>query len=187
MGAAGGLPQSRRKILRSTRRLPPALAYQPDFADVQIQAADIYQQEKRFDRCLATIDRLQDGVGIDATPSQVDMLQGIAMRKLGRWDEAERCFLRATVKSPDDSAPYVELASLQLQLGQIDRARGSLQAAMKLDPMSIAAGSLMNTLLAGEPAASQSAPRTQQVIGSGIRGVQPPRVATERLPAVKSY
>ena len=111
-----------------------ALAYQPDYPAVQVAAAEIYHDQERFDRCLATIDRLHDGIDAMETPVSVDMLQGIAMRELGRDEEAKRCFLRATRKSPDDPTPHLELASLQLRLGQADAARDALETAMRLDP-----------------------------------------------------
>ncbi len=74
--------------------------------------------QHRYDRLLATLDRLQDGVGIDDAPARVDMLQGIAMRKLGRAEEARRCFVRASTKDPQDATPHLELASLAIENGE---------------------------------------------------------------------
>lgn len=124
-----------------------ALAYQPDYPEVQMHAAEVYHDQSRFDRCLATIDRLHDGVGVEAADSDVDMLQGLAMRQLGRDEEAKRCFLRASKKSPNDSAPHFELASLGLKVGQIELARQSLEIAMRLDPASDRGGGLLDALL----------------------------------------
>lgn len=123
-----------------------ALAYQPDYPEVQIAAAEIYHGQNRYDRCLATIDRLHDGMNVMETPTSVDMLQGIAMRELGRDDEAKQCFLRATRKSPDDPAPHLELASLRLKLGQVDAARSALETAMRLDPTGLRDPSLVDAL-----------------------------------------
>lgn len=75
-----------------------ALALRPDYPEVQLQAAEIYHQQQRYDRMLATLDRLQDGTGIDDAPPQVDLLQGTAMQHLGRLEEAQRCFARAAAK-----------------------------------------------------------------------------------------
>ncbi|TWU57414.1 tetratricopeptide repeat protein [Rubripirellula reticaptiva] len=113
-----------------------ALALQPDYSEVQIKAAEIYLTDKRYDRLLATLDRLQDGVGIEAAPAKVDMLQGIAMRQLGRSDEALRCFVRASAKNPDDAAPHLEIAALALEGGEIEVARDSLASATRLGTMS---------------------------------------------------
>ncbi|TWU50788.1 cellulose synthase subunit BcsC [Rubripirellula tenax] len=120
-----------------------ALALQPDYAEVQMQAAEIYMGQKRYDRLLATLDRLQDGVGIDGAPAKVDMLQGIAMRQLGRSEEARRCFVRAAAKNPDDAAPHLEIAAIALESGEIDIARQSLAAATQLGPASIDQGNRM--------------------------------------------
>ncbi len=114
-----------------------ALALQPDYPEVQLQAAEIYRTQHRYDRLLATLDRLQDGVGIDDAPARVDMLQGIAMRKLGRAEEARRCFVRASTKDPQDATPHLELASLAIEHGDVESARESLQVAQQLDPDSV--------------------------------------------------
>ncbi len=82
-----------------------ALALQPDYPEVQLRAAEIYQSQQRYDRLLATLDRLQDGTGIDQAPARVDLLKGIAMRQLGRAEEAEQCFVRASTKDPDNARP----------------------------------------------------------------------------------
>lgn len=111
-----------------------ALALQPDYPEVQLQAAEIYRVEQRYDRLLATLDRLQDGVGVEDAPARVDMLQGIAMREFGRRDEAKRCFVRASTKTPDDANPHLELASLAIESGELVAARESLKIAMQLNP-----------------------------------------------------
>jgi tetratricopeptide (TPR) repeat protein len=113
-----------------------ALALRPDFQEVQLEAAEIYQAQGRFDRVLATLDRLQDGVGIEATEPRADMLQGIAMRQLGRHEQAKQCFLRAATKDPKVAAPHLELADLALHWGQVDAAQASLSRAMKLNRLS---------------------------------------------------
>ena len=111
-----------------------ALALQPDFAEVQLQAAEIYQSEERYDRLLATLDRLQDETGVDNSPARVDFLKGIAMRRLGRTEEAEQCFVRASVKDPSNARPHMELASLAMERGDTVTARKSLDLAMQLNP-----------------------------------------------------
>jgi tetratricopeptide (TPR) repeat protein len=123
-----------------------ALALRPDFPEVQLQAAEIYSADRRFDRVLATLDRLQDGVGVDETLARVDMLQGIAMRQLGRTEEARRCFARAAVKDPDDASPHLEIASLAQQRGEFDAAERSLAVAVRLNPDSLGEGQWLEHL-----------------------------------------
>ena len=116
-----------------------ALALQPDYPEVQLQAAEIYHAQRRFDRLLATLDRLQDGVGIEDAPARVDILQGIAMRQLKRSEEARRCFVRASGKAPDDPTPHLELAALAWERGDFAVASESLLVAHKLNPDSVSA------------------------------------------------
>jgi tetratricopeptide (TPR) repeat protein len=113
-----------------------ALALQPDYAEVQLQAAKIYLSQRRYDRLLATLGRLQDGVGVDDAPPQVDLLQGIAMRELGRDEEARRCFARACNKDATDATPHLQMAELALARGEVVAARTSLEIASMLDPES---------------------------------------------------
>lgn len=109
-----------------------ALALQPDYPEVQLRAAEIYRDQHRYDRLLATLDRMQDGVGAEGTPPQADMLQGVAMRELGRTEEARRAFIRAAEKNPSDAAPHLEIAALALESGDVDVARRSLAAATRV-------------------------------------------------------
>ncbi len=114
-----------------------ALAIQPDFPEVQLHTAEIYHQESRYGRLLATIDRLQDGMGTDATPARADVLHGIAMRHLGRSDEAYNSFARAIEKDPSDATPHLELAALALEQGNTRQAKQSIAIALQLNPNSL--------------------------------------------------
>ena len=111
-----------------------ALALRPDYPQIQLHAAEIYHSQGRYDRVLATLDCLQDGVGIEESLPTVDMLRGIAMRQLGRGDEALRCFQRAIDKNPADASPHLEIATLALARGNVDQAHQSLNKAIELEP-----------------------------------------------------
>lgn len=124
----------REKALAAYHR---ALALQPDFPTAQLEAADIYRHQGRYDRLLATLDRLQDDMGQKETPARADMLRGIAMRELGRPGEARRCFVRAAGKDPDDASPYLQLATLSLDGGDVAAAQQSLLKAMEVDSESV--------------------------------------------------
>ena len=118
-----------------------ALSIQPDYPDVQIQTAEIYNEQERHGRLLATLDRLHDNIGADAAPARSDILQGIAMRELGRSDEAIKCFTRASKKDPNDASPHLELAFLSLDSGDVENAKRSLSLALELQPDSLSEGS----------------------------------------------
>ncbi len=117
-----------------------ALALQPDFPDVQIQAAEIYRVEGRYDRLLATLDRLEEGLGGIEIPVRVDMLRGIAMRQLGQPDEARRCFAAAATKDPSNADAHLQIAALELDIGDVQAARESVDVAMKIDPIAVRDG-----------------------------------------------
>lgn len=138
-----------------------ALAYQPDHPHVQLQAAEIYQSQQRFDRSLATLDRMNDSISLEDAPPQADMLRGIAMRRLDRPDEALRCFHRASRKDPNNPQPQLEIASTALQLGRTAEAQNALQLAMTLDPESVDQQEQMQSLaaqtrVAADPSANSS-------------------------------
>ena len=117
-----------------------ALALRPDYPDVQLQAAEIYRLQGRYDRLLATLDRLQDGFGGFDIPARADVLRGVAMRQLGRHQEARRCFARAATKNPTDADPHLQIASLCLDEGDVQAARNSVQVALQLDPIAVRDG-----------------------------------------------
>lgn len=141
-----------------------ALALQPDYPEVQLHAAEIYQTQQRFDRLLATLDRLEDGTGIDNAPARVDLLKGIAMRQLGRSEEAEHCFVSASSKDPENARPHLELAALAMDRGDSETARQCLEIALRLNPSAGSADQQMidaqkvQERLASDPDPSDSAP-----------------------------
>ncbi len=112
-----------------------ALAIQPDFPNVQLKAAEIYFAQGRFDRLIATLDCMQEGVGAEQIPARADLLRGIAMQQLGRSDEARQCFTLAASKEPSDPTPHLQLATLLLNRGDFELARASLATAVHLDPL----------------------------------------------------
>ncbi len=114
-----------------------ALAIQPDYPDVQIQAAELYRIMGRYDRLLATIDRLQESLGAeDQCPVRGHMLRGIALRRLDRPSEAAQCFAEASRGSPLDAEPHINLAELYVAQGDISAAKLSLDQALLLGPPS---------------------------------------------------
>lgn len=106
-----------------------ALAIQPDFAQAQIETAEIYLSQSRHDRVVATLDRVQDERGLRESPAKVDLLRGIAMQELGRFEDAKRCFARASEKAPDDATPFLRLAELALIQGRKGDAALAVQQA----------------------------------------------------------
>jgi len=111
-----------------------ALALQPDYPKVQQTAAEIYLKQQRYDRVLATLDRLHDTHGVDATSARVDLLRGIALKQEGRTDDAKASFLRAIAKDRSAPDPLIELASIELKEGRVEQARSTLEQAARIAP-----------------------------------------------------
>ena len=99
-----------------------ALAIYPDDLSAKIATAEIYQRQRRYGRMLAAVESIRDSVGSDAAPGRVDRLRGLAMRNMGRPDEAERSFRTAVRKDVGDHLAMLELAELSLESGQPDLA-----------------------------------------------------------------
>ena len=114
-----------------------ALALQPDYPEAQLQIAELYRMEARYDRLLATIDRLQDTIGSDGVcPCRAHLLRGIALHQLQRHGEAQRCFQDAIRTDPMNAEPHLHLAALLLEMGDAEAAKGPLQMAIALAPQS---------------------------------------------------
>jgi len=150
-----------------------ALALQPDYPDVQLQVAELYRQEGRYDRLLATIDRLQDTIGSDGVcPARAHMLRGVALHQLQRHGDAQRCFLEAIATDPDNPEPHLHLAALFLEQGDAESARLPLQQAIALSPQSPGAIALAQRVRGvAEEAASggqSTDPRRSAMLPGGI-------------------
>lgn len=117
-----------------------ALSLQPDYPYVQLRTAEIYHQQKRYDRLLATLDRLREDVEVAGDvdeairPGAADLLRGIAMRELGRTEESVQYFIAAAQKNPEDATSRLQLASIAVETGQPEIAQTWLAQAMRLDP-----------------------------------------------------
>ena len=127
-----------------------ALALQPDYPSVQVEAAEIYRAQGRYDRLLATLERLEDGLGDEDQTARVHVLKGIAMKQLGIHDEAYRCFADAIEKDPHDPATHLHVASVCLQRSDIESARRHIDIATQLDPQSTHSHGLVRQLQAEE-------------------------------------
>ncbi len=120
-----------------------ALAIQPEYPEVQLQAAELYRLQGRYDRLLATIDRMQDSMGADdVRPVRGQVLRGIALRYLDRPLEAQQCFVEASRAAPLSPDPHLNLAEMYLQQGNCVDARQALDQAMLLAPDSASAMAL---------------------------------------------
>lgn len=131
-----------------------ALSLQPDYPYAQIQVAEIYHQQGRHDRLLATLDRLHTDEAEQGTSPQSDgriiagrsdLLRGLAMRQVGRFEEANRYLMAAARKNPTDVTARLQLAASAISTGQTSTAQAWLGEAMQIDPEAVAASGWVRT------------------------------------------
>lgn len=111
-----------------------ALVLQPDYPSVQLAIADVYLRHGRYDRSLATLDRLRDNISAEACPTKVHVLRGVAMLHLGRPREAADLFRSVCQQIPDDPQILMRLAEAEYEAGDIAASRQALGRVFQLDP-----------------------------------------------------
>lgn len=129
-----------------------ALSLQPDYPYVQIRVAEIYHEQGRNDRLLATLDRLNPNPTNNPNQSdggmiagRADLLRGLAMRKIGRHDEATQYLMAAAEANPADVTARLQLASGAIATGRTSLAQDYLAQAMRIDPEAVAASGWVRT------------------------------------------
>jgi len=107
-----------------------ALSQQAHYPRVQLATAEIYSRQQRPARALATLRALADGYPSGETPQQVFILQGLALRELGRYDAAVELLATAAQQGPANAELLVQLAETQWLAGDPANARLTLQSAV---------------------------------------------------------
>jgi tetratricopeptide (TPR) repeat protein len=110
-----------------------ALSAQPHYPEVQLALAEIYAQQQRPDRALATLQSLADQFPPGSVPADLQFRQGLVFRDLGRHQEAADSFAAAAQIQPHPDVLY-ELAQARLHLGDPGNALFALQRALQLNP-----------------------------------------------------
>src|SRR5262245_19137922 len=72
-----------------------ALSYQQPLPEVQLAVAEIYEQENRPQRALATLQALAATYPAGQVPPEVSHREGLALHALGRHQDGERALARA--------------------------------------------------------------------------------------------
>jgi tetratricopeptide (TPR) repeat protein len=132
----------RGKVLHRSGRYDEALdAYhralneQPNYPEVQLALADIYQSLGRSQRALHTLKRMVDGANGVPMPAQAWLIKGQALADLGEVDDARLCYQSAVQCADEaDTELLVELAESQMAFGDLAAARHSIGRAISYDP-----------------------------------------------------
>ncbi len=101
-------------------------------ARVLSNIASIYERQGRPHRVLTTLQRLQDQIGTAEMDAGTFQRMGLALRGVGRYDEAVETLTLAHQRNPNDRELLVELANCQYRAGQLDSARSSASAAVRM-------------------------------------------------------
>jgi tetratricopeptide (TPR) repeat protein len=111
-----------------------ALSYQPCYFEVQLSLAEIYLQEKRPQRSLATLQAVAANFPAGQIPTPVLISQGLALRDLGRAQDASRALAQAAQRGNPSPDLLFELASAHAAAGETAAARAALSAALERHP-----------------------------------------------------
>ncbi|MDX1948731.1 MAG: tetratricopeptide repeat protein [Pirellulaceae bacterium] len=130
----GKVLQARGEFAAAQAAFHRALGYQPQFPEAQLALAEVYRQEGRPQRALATLQALEASYPPHGAPVEVLVPQGLALGQLGRHADAARTLARAAERGNPSADLLYELARAQLQAGDATAARLTTLAALDRDP-----------------------------------------------------
>lgn len=111
-----------------------ALSYRQHYPRVQLAIAEIYGQQGRHARALATLRSLADGYPGGEVPQEVVVRQGIVLKKLGRYDAAVETLAEAGADGGATRDQLYHLAEAQLLAGDPTNARLTARSALARAP-----------------------------------------------------
>ncbi len=129
-----------------------ALSYEQPLPDVQLAIARIYAQENRPQRVLATLQSLAATYPSDQVPQEVLIQQGLALRALGRHQDAVTALAAAAQVGNPSPELLCDLARTQMLAGEGAAARQTLAAALQRTPKHPLCLALANEWNASRPA-----------------------------------
>lgn len=109
------------------------MAVRPAHADLSPAGREIELQFRAGDT-RAALQRLDLALAARPGDAGLRFLQGLLLSETGRTDEAAAVLERMTEDFPDLPEPYNNLAVIEAGKGRLDRARGLLETALRLDP-----------------------------------------------------
>jgi tetratricopeptide (TPR) repeat protein len=111
-----------------------ALSYQEHYPEVQIAVAEIYRQLDRPQRALATLTALADEYPPGEEPPKVLYLEGLALKRLGRYREAVDTLAASRDRGTPSAELLFQLGEAQYLAGDPGNARLALSAALDREP-----------------------------------------------------
>lgn len=111
-----------------------ALTYQEHFPHVQLSAAEIYRESGRPQRALSTLELLADQYPPGQEPQEVLLHKGLALRSLGRFEDAADCLATAAKRGEPTVNLLVHLSEAHLLAGDPASASLAINQALARDP-----------------------------------------------------
>jgi tetratricopeptide (TPR) repeat protein len=130
----GDVLRQREDYAGALSRYHRALSYRSDFPTVQFAVSEIYLQQGRHSRALATLAALSQQYEADATPQRLFVLRATCLKSLNRPHEAADQLELAARAAPATPDLLFELADCRCRCGQPDAARLAAEHALALEP-----------------------------------------------------
>ena len=111
-----------------------ALSLQEHYPEVQFALTEIYTQQGRPQRAMATLQSLEDDFPPGQIPSNVLYREGLVLRQLGRYQDAAKALTLASEKAEPSAEMLNELARTQMLAGDPASATLANAAALAKDP-----------------------------------------------------
>lgn len=111
-----------------------ALNYQEHFPHVQLAAAEIYGESGRPQRALATLEHLEGQFPPGQEPAEVQFAKGLALKSLGRFDEAAESLAAAARHGEPTADLLVHLSEAHLLAGDPGSAGLAINEALSREP-----------------------------------------------------
>lgn len=143
-----------------------ALSLEAHFPDVQLAIAEIYSQQARPQRALATLQALASNYPPSEVPLDVLVREGLAYRELGRYSEAARSLALATTRGNPSAELWFELARTRVMADDPTAARLAVNAALELEPDHVASLALAQELGTRRGILATAAATTRPLTGS---------------------
>ena len=132
-----------------------ALSHQPHFPEVQLAIADLYGQQDRPQRALATLQALADHYPPEEAPAEVAYREGLVLRRLGRYEDAAHRLTLAVRRGPTTADMLYELAQTEALAGHRGAAADAVAAGLALHPNHAGLARLSSELGTSEGAVAQ--------------------------------
>ena len=130
----GDIQRSRGLTSEALASYHRTLSLQEHYPDVQFALTEIYSQQGRPQRALATLQSLEDDFPPGQIPSNVLYREGLVLRQLGRYQDAAKALAQASEKGEPSAELLNELARTQMLAGDPASASLANAAALARDP-----------------------------------------------------